>query len=461
MLRINVKNMKKMLVKGILPVGIISLIFCAFFNLNLGLGFLVAIIYGIFVMGLNGESITKLIKFIIKEIISYWEIYLVVLLLGANIASWMSSGILAQMMYLGLSVINVDNYCIVAFLITALVAIFMGTGLGTLSTIGLVFIGIGKSLGFNIALVVGLLVSASYIADILSPMSLLLNLNLKSNEIKYKNYLRKFFPYLFGSVVITLLLYILIFSNQVISFEVGYTLELQRAIVNFFNINYFMLLIPILNIVLAVIGINLSVNFIASIIVGSVFSIIMQGNSIVNQITYLIKGYYPNNMSNQISLFFNGGGIFGTANIVFIIAMALAFAFLLNYSGSLKRIKRNFIRGEKPMQVLVGNALFSIFMTSVGCDQSLGILIPSKESKLDYENLGWKKEKLSADISASGVIIAPIEPWNVNALVIFGFTGISALQFGQYAYICFIMPIWMIVYNYLVNIFRKKQNEIF
>ena len=277
----------------------------------------------------------------------------------------------------------------------------------------------------------------------------------------YRNYLRKFFPYLFGSVVITLLLYILIFSNQVISFDVGYTLELQRAIVNFFNINYFMLLIPILNIVLAVIGINLSVNFIVSIMVGSVFSIIMQGNSIVNQITYLIKGYYPNNMSNQISLFFNGGGIFGTANIVFIIAMALAFAFLLNYSGSLKRIKRNFIRGKKPMQVLVGNALFSIFMTSVGCDQSLGILIPSKESKLDYENLGWKKEKLSADISASGVIIAPIEPWNVNALVIFGFTGISALQFGQYAYICFIMPIWMIVYNYLVNIFRKKQNEIF
>ncbi|NLN49390.1 MAG: hypothetical protein GX154_09980 [Clostridiales bacterium] len=77
----------------------------------------------------------------------------------------------------------------------------------------------------------------------------------------------------------------------------------------------------------------------------------------------------------------------------------------------------------------------------ITCDQTAAILIPAKFAKERFDHTGLGREVLARTISDTGTILAPILPWNVNALIIYGITGISALSYGPYAVLCFISPI--------------------
>jgi len=58
-----------------------------------------------------------------------------------------------------------------------------------------------------------------------------------------------------------------------------------------------------------------------------------------------------------------------------------------------------------------------------------------------------KHEVLARTISDTGTIIAPLEFWNVNSLIILGITGISALQYAPFAILCYLSPIIAILYT--------------
>lgn len=449
----------KMPIRWILPVIILALAFCLWQGIALAYGFLIGIAYGFFALKKDGKSLKQVGRSFLKEILSYHHVYLIVLLLGMNIAGWMSSGVLAQMMVLGLSVLNPHNFLAVALFFSALVSVAMGTGLGTLSTVGLVFWGIGKSLGFPSEVVLGMLISGAYVADVASPMSLLLNLNLKANDIGYRAYMRKFLPLLSGGLILSYIAYLFLFQGPMGADAQG-TDAISKMIHESFHIHPLMLLLPGISILLALGGISLSFNFLFSIITGSFLSIFYQGNSLGTQLHYLIFGYQNHHMNELLQALFRGGGLLNTAHIVIIIALALGFSYLLKESGALKRLKHIFVKGKTPLGLCFGTGLFSIFMTSVGCDQSLGILNPSAELKEDYQKAGYDKESLATHISASGVIIAPVQPWNVNALIIYGFTGVSATVYGPYTFLCFLMPLWLLGYVAIKEIIRKRRDGI-
>jgi NhaC family Na+:H+ antiporter len=86
----------------------------------------------------------------------------------------------------------------------------------------------------------------------------------------------------------------------------------------------------------------------------------------------------------------------------------------------------------------------------------MGIVIPSKLFKEKFETLKFKKEVLVRTLSDTGTIIAPLMPWNVNAIIIVSVTGISS-GYALFSVLCFIFPIVSIVVAIIENSFSKTS----
>ncbi|HQG38868.1 MAG TPA: hypothetical protein PLK15_07025, partial [Chitinophagales bacterium] len=125
------------------------------------------------------------------------RLLIVILFIGATTSIWLASGVVPTIMYYGFTYMEGVNFLLAVFLITSVVSYFLGTAIGTISTVGISLSGIGLSIGIPHNLMVGVLVSGAFIADKISPLSGLVNLGMTTVNRNYKE--------LFKSMIITLM----------------------------------------------------------------------------------------------------------------------------------------------------------------------------------------------------------------------------------------------------------------
>jgi len=80
--------------------------------------------------------------------------------------------------------------------------------------------------------------------------------------------------------------------------------------------------------------------------------------------------------------------------------------------------------------------------------------------KQKYVEMGLPKSVLARTIGDTGVIVAPIIPWNVNAVLTTVTTGVSALQYGPYAILCYVLPIVTLLFGASGFIRENENNHI-
>ncbi|WP_099192445.1 Na+/H+ antiporter NhaC family protein [Tepidibacter mesophilus] len=136
---------------------------------------------------LNKYHYTDLNKNIISSILSAKRIIIILSLVGMLTSSWMMYGTIPYMIHLGLTALKKYNFILLSFLIMSSISYILGTAVGSISTIGVVIITIGKSIGLNTSILAGAIVSGAFLGDRSSPISSALNLNIEmTNSNTYK-----------------------------------------------------------------------------------------------------------------------------------------------------------------------------------------------------------------------------------------------------------------------------------
>jgi NhaC family Na+:H+ antiporter len=136
--------------------------------------------------------------------------------------------------------------------------------------------------------------------------------------------------------------------------------------------------------------------------------------------------------------------------VVLIVICAVAFSGLLERTGALSPMIRRLIREtDSPVQLTLKTALLSILFLSVSCDQTLAILLPVKSLHKDFERRGLSMAYLVRTISDSGVILAPLQFWNVNTIIIVGLTGMGPGLYAKYSFLIYLFPVVSILYTLL------------
>lgn len=450
---------KKLILKPML-IMIICLIFIVasiVLSLPLYFAFLVGIIFTSIVLYKSGYHRKELWETIISAFLSVKHLLIVILFIGATTSIWLSSGVVPTIMYYGFSYMEGVNFLLAAFLIMCMVALFMGTAVGTISTVGIALSGIGLSMGIPQSLMVGVLVSGAFIADKISPLSGLVNLVMTTVDKTYKEVFKTMITTLIPTIIITSIIYFIIGSNY--TGESKNLLMYKEAIQGGFNLSPMLLVLPVLVLILSIGGLSSLKTFSIGIIVGSILSIIFQQESIISVIKALVFGYRGNTPSAELNALLVSGGMVSMIEAIFMVAGAFILIKLFEKGNVLLPLMNKLVYGiNSKVSLIKRTGLISILMTVVTCDQTAGIVLPGTILQDKYRELKLDNGLLARTIFDTGVIVAPLMPWNINSFLIKPIMGITAAQYAPYSVLCYVCPIITLIVSHIqYRDVRSKQ----
>jgi NhaC family Na+:H+ antiporter len=384
-------------------------------------------------------------------------VYVVILLMGISISVWIASGVIPSIIYYGLGWFTKSTFLTASFLITAVVALIMGTGLGTLSTIGIALLGIGSGFGFPPPLILGAILSGSYIADKLSPVNGLVNLQLGVAKLPYRTYAREAMKTTVPVVLICILAYTWLGINTRTVAGLVDTEALRAALAGKYVMSPLLFLIPLLLMGLTLRGFKVYIGMAVCIIVGSLVALLVQGAGLFELAGWLAVGYrIPVEESAVLASVLKGGGFIPMLEVLLIVFCAVAFSGILERTGALEpMISRLIVSSDGPARLTLKTGLLSILFLSVSCDQTLPILLPIKSLPHEFEKRGLTMAALVRTVSDTGVIMAPLQFWNVNTIIIVGLTGISPALYGKYSLLLYLFPVVTVLHTLIFGSKRR------
>jgi NhaC family Na+:H+ antiporter len=434
---------------AIMMICLIFIIGSIVFSIPIYYGFLTGIFFTGAVLYKSGYSIKELWKTIISAIWDIKNLLIIIMFIGATTSIWLSSGVVPTIMYYGFSYMEGVNFLLAAFLIMCVVSMFMGTAVGTLSTVGISLSGIGLGMGIPQNLIVGVLVSGAFIADKISPLSGLVNLVMTTVNRSYKELFKSMIITLIPTIIITSVIYFIVGSN----YTAGNTENLilyKQAIAEGFNTNPILLILPLVVLILSILGLNSIITFSIGIAVGAILSVVFQNSDILSIINALIFGYRGNTPSVELNNLLVSGGMISMIEAIYIVVGAFLLIKFFEKGNILVPVMDKLVYGiNSRISLIRRTGLISILLTAATCDQTSGIILPGTILQDKYKELKIDNAVLARTIFDTGVIVAPLMPWNINSFLIKPIMGITAVQYAPYAALCYVCPLITVIVSYI------------
>jgi len=426
------------------------------FNVSLVFAFLGAVIFTSIILLTNGYEIKTLINAMIEGINGCKSVFIIVLLMGATISTWLASGVVPNIVYYAFNYVKDSNFVVVAFIFTLMMSYVMGTAIGTISTIGIAMIAIGKGLMIPTPVLLGSVISGAFIADKIAPISSLNNLTLEITGANYTDYVKSALKTLIPTIAVSIITYYIIGNVYGSNGDMTKVYEYQNLIKNSIVTSPYLLLVPLLVIILAFLGVSTIYNMSAGVVLASIVSMAVQKINPLVLIRSILWGYKSQTGMAELDALVSGGGLIPMLEVVFIIMGSVALSSIFERGNLLKPLTDNLFKvDDSRFQLIVKTGLLSSLLTTATCDQTAGIIIPVRVTMDKFDHRNIDRATLARTVADTGTVIAPLMPWNVNAVIINSIIGISALQYAPFAVLCFINPLMMILVE---SISYKKIN---
>jgi NhaC family Na+:H+ antiporter len=379
---------------------------------------------------------------------------LILLLIGSLAASWLLSGIVPAMIYYGLKLLSPDWFLVSACIICALVSIATGSSWGTIATVGIALLGIGKTMDFSEGLVAGAIISGAYFGDKMSPLSDTTNLAPAVSGTDLISHIKYMTITTVPSIVITLIIFTFIGffhngSGSLIEIE-----AVNNEILNLFSINPALFLVPIVVIVLIVKRIPAAPALGIGTLLGLVFAFLFQMpliESLAEEftlrgiyslvLTTLGEGLVIHSDNAFLSDLLSSSGMKGMLDTIWLIICAMIFGGVMDKSGCLATISRSLLKLTVGKTSLVGTtALSSIFMNLTASDQYLAIVVPGKMYQEAYKDYNLHPVNLSRTLEDAGTVTSVLIPWNTCGAAQASVLGVATGVYWPYCFFCIISP---------------------
>lgn len=436
--------------------GLIPVFTSIIAGVSLVYGFTAGILLILALLSSQGFNAHKMFVNSIKALKSYYSLFAVILLIGASVSIWMASGTVQSLMYYGIQLLGKDGILAVAFIITAVISIFMGTAVGTISTIGIAFIGVSGAYSIPAHIMLGAVVSGAFIADKISPSSGLVNLTCRQCSISYRKFASAQIKTLSVMILMSFAGYLLIGRFTINNIDAGQN-NLAEIISRAVMPTPIAASLPLIVVISALLGLRPQISILLGMLSGTIAAIIMQGETLLNILKYAVFGYVSHTGYEAMDSLIHSTGAMAMFEVVMIVSGAIILSTLLEQSDTTARLLRKLIgKSTSSYAIQLKTGLSSLLLTTLTCDQTLGIVLPSSAMKGKLED----DSKLARIISDTGTTIAPIMPWNINAIIILAITGISATSYGPYALLCILSPLvglWPALFDFIRNnLFKNK-----
>jgi len=424
---------------------------------------------------LNKVSYHKMMEEVAQNIKSTAGAILILLMVGALAGTWLVSGIIPSMIYYGLEMLKPSIFLPATLIICSVISIATGSSWTTSATVGIALMGIGESLGFNLGMVAGAVISGAYFGDKLSPMSDTTNLAPTVAGTDLFTHIRYMVLTTTPTYIITLILFIILGLAVDVKGSAD-TITLLKDIEASFTVSAWLFIVPIVVIALIIKKTEPLIALLIGTLLAAVFAVLFQPQIInqisgVNQMTFqsAYKGVM-NAITSEVVIptknatlsgLFTSGGMQKMLGTIWLIICAMTFGGIMDAIGALSKISESLLK--------LAHTTFGLFASTVGScitinitapDQYLSIVVPGKMFAKAYQKKGLAAENLSRTLEDSGTVTSVLIPWNTCGAFQSGTLGVATLDYLPYAFFNILSPIMTLIFAAFNIRIKKLINDI-
>jgi len=405
-------------------------------------GLLLGLFAAIIILMINYYSIKEIILMIVNGIKKNLKVIVVLIFVGMVIGLWKINGVISTMIFYGFEILNPHIYLLSVFVICSMISMILGTAVGTVSTVGIVLIGIGTGMGLPPEIIAGAVVSGAFLGDRSSPISSVLNLVSGVTETNVNNNFRYFFTTMIPGIVLSIIFYYFI-GKGFSTFEMDNNkiILFKSVLEKHYIITPWLLLPPVIIIVFAIFKMPTLYNMGSAVVIGIIFAMNTQGISIIDALKSALFGCFPN-VPQEYYVSLSGGGIYSFKTMLIVLLSATSLNGIFEGTNMIyKIIEPVVVKLKDSRAILIFTVFFSSVVAMLACNQVISVIIPSGVLLSIYRKNQISNKLLARTLSDSGVMLSSVIPWNVAALTPASVMGISVLEYLPYSFLSYAMPI--------------------
>jgi len=362
---------------------------------------------------------------------------LIIFSIGSMVATWIFSGTVPYMVYLGIQIVNPEYMLLSAFFICTIVSSCTGTSWGSAATIGVAMMGISQGLGLNLAATAGAVLSGCYIGDKMSPLSDTTNLAPAVAGAKLYEHIWHMRYTTIPGFLLCVIVYFIFGRNDLASMNTPAEIDaLLKQLTEIYNWNIIILLPPMILIA----GSLLKWPVLPTVVLTAIFSIglgcFIQGFDLRDGVFATVRGFnmsmtgYDGEILPIVSKLLNRGGMMGVIENMAILCCAMAFGGIMQGSGMLTVLLTKMLARVKTDAGLIITTLLSCFTLCFSTGSAyLGILLPGALFKDTYLKHRLHPKNLSRALEDSATMMDSAIPWASGAIYMSTVLGVSSFEF--------------------------------
>ncbi|MDQ0214858.1 NhaC family Na+:H+ antiporter [Oikeobacillus pervagus] len=367
--------------------------------------------------------------------------------IGILISSWMLSGTIPTIIYVGFHLVTPYFFYAIIFVVTAIIGLCIGSSLTTVATAGVAFIGVAAAIDASLAITAGAIVSGAFFGDKMSPLSDTTNLAASIVEVDLFTHIRN----MAWTTIPAFLFSIIAFAFLSPKIELTHfpkIEEMQHTLMKEELIHWYAIIPLIILLIFSIKKISAFITLAVSSAVAVCFSFIHTSYSLSEVFNILFSGYVSKTGNADIDALLTRGGMDSMMFTISLVLLALGLGGLLFTLGIIPKLFKTIEHKLKT----VGSLIFSTALSAVGInvlvgEQYLSILLTGEAFKNQYDRLGLQKKNLSRALEDAGTVINPLVPWGVCGVFITKVLEVPTMSYLPFAFFCLLSPILTILFG--------------
>ncbi|MCG8574837.1 MAG: Na+/H+ antiporter NhaC [Flavobacteriales bacterium] len=410
-------------------------------KLSLEFVFLVALIVVSSQLLILKHSWKTILKSMTDKINTAMPTLLILLAIGLIIGSWIVSGTIPMFVYYGIKLIHPDYIYLIAFVVPIVFSTMTGTSWGSVSTIGVVLIGVAISIGANLPIAAAAIIGGSFFGDKLSPLSDTTNIAALATEVSVYDHIKSMLYTTIPAALLACIFY----------FAAGFLFPADQATTNLteventlidikrtFNFNILLILPPLVILIGSIRKMPTLPLLVVSSALAVVLGLIFQPFGLEYTAASLVSGFdvkemvvvEGNSLNPLVDKLFSRGGMYSLKEPFIISLFVFAFVGALDRLNAMKVIMDTCLSWIKRAGGTVRAALISsAIVNSLTSNQYANSFIVGDAFKAKFDRLKIKRNVLSRSLEDTGTMLESLVPWHTTALYMASTLGVAVADY--------------------------------
>ena len=360
---------------------------------------------------------------------------LILIAVGVLVGTWMISGTVPYMIYIGMSVLTPGLFLPIVCIVCTLMSSMAGTSWGTLATVGVAFMGVAQGLGVPAAATAGAICVGAFFGDKISPLSDSPVLVSSVTDVPLMDGIKHSFLSTVPAWIVSVIFltgYGMKFGNGTVGGEVYE--QIMSTVTTQFSLNPLLLLPPVAVVVLIVMKKPTLPTFTAGIIVAIILAFVFQGATLKEVSTVMYDGFKSSTGVAVVDSMLSRGGFSSMLGTIGLLMAAGVFGAPLRTAGVVEILLgyvRKIAKNSKIMMTGV-LALHAVFFTITGAYYVSYPVVGSMVKDM-FPEYGVDKKNLMRIMLDTGTGLAPLVPWATTGAYTATTLGVSNMEFAAFA----------------------------